>query len=590
MKFTHATARHYLTASYGNVERVDSEEELRFTRRGITRHGLGSGAYSLWRCDTADADLVFGLQAREKALSAKQQELLALQVEHQSAHDIWQQIKHVLQWIDQVKLSTYADRLKAMLDVHRELRDAEQKLAQLDLKNFTQLESELDALRLKDKAIRGQVHTLIERKGRLATELEQVVQRCLLLSKQKDLSEAHQTENEENIRSIVSVWPEFDPSARLADADERAKDIRAEQLSLAMQEVSADIDSLAHQFESALLEHNQHSPTADQIAYLPDYTEKHKPIFFSRICAVCRDIDLVHNRLKNNILVEKQEKLNQLKDTFNNTFVTHLCHSIYQSINDGKRILDELNAELQHHRFGADRESFRFAYTWVPEFKEYWSFFKEVIALPNLGDGATLFDAELSAKGQKVRDRLIAMLLSDDEVKAVRELDRISDFRNYRHYEIFKEPEGKQPIALSQYGTGSGGQLETPAYIIRAAAITSAFRFNEGDSHLRMVLVDEAFSKMDETRSREVISYLTETLGLQILFIMPTSKSGPFMDLISNQFVFTKCPTTAPVGELNTRVLVDRQTCNRDKIKELWANHRRQVRHQFALDFMEEFV
>ncbi len=590
MKFTHATARHYLTASYGNVERVDSEEELRFTRRGITRHGLGSGAYSLWRCDTADADLVFGLQAREKALSAKQQELLALQVEHQSAHDIWQQIKHVLQSIDQVKLSTYADRLKAMLDVHRELRDAEQKLAQLDLKDFTQLESELDALRLKDKTIRGQVHTLIERKGRLATELEQVVQRCLLLSKQKDLSEAHQTENEENIRSIVSVWPDFDPSARLADADERANDIRAEQLSLAMQEVSADIDSLAHQFESALLEHNQHSPTADQIAYLPDYTEKHKPVFFSRICAVCRDIDLVHNRLKNNILVEKKEKLNQLKDTFNNTFVTHLCHSIYQSINDGKRILDELNAELQHHRFGADRESFRFAYTWVPEFKEYWSFFKEVIALPNLGDGATLFDAELSAKGQKVRDRLIAMLLSDDEVKSVRELDRISDFRNYRHYEIFKEPEGKQPIALSQYGTGSGGQLETPAYIIRAAAITSAFRFNEGDSHLRMVLVDEAFSKMDETRSREVISYLTETLGLQILFIMPTSKSGPFMDLISNQFVFTKCPTTAPVGELNTRVLVDRQTCNRDKIKELWANHRRQVRHQFALDFMEEFI
>ena len=42
-----------------------------------------------------------------------------------------------------------------------------------------------------------------------------------------------------------------------------------------------------------------------------------------------------------------------------------------------------------------------------------------------------------------------------------------------------------------------------------------------------MVLVDEAFSKMDETRSKEVIHYLTESLGLQLLFIMPTSKSGP---------------------------------------------------------------
>ena len=50
----------------------------------------------------------------------------------------------------------------------------------------------------------------------------------------------------------------------------------------------------------------------------------------------------------------------------------------------------------------------------------------------------------------------------------------------------------------------------------------------EGDSHLRMVLVDEAFSKMDESRSREVIDYLTGSLGLQLIFIMPTSKCGPF--------------------------------------------------------------
>ena len=105
-----------------------------------------------------------------------------------------------------------------------------------------------------------------------------------------------------------------------------------------------------------------------------------------------------------------------------------------------------------------------------------------------------------------------------------------------------------------------------------------------------MVLVDEAFSKMDETRSKEVISYLTKTLGLQLIFIMPTSKSGPFMDLISNQTVFSKCPTSEQVGELRTRVLVDRKSCNQDKIKQLWANHRKTVRHQGMLDFMEEFV
>ena len=138
------------------------------------------------------------------------------------------------------------------------------------------------------------------------------------------------------------------------------------------------------------------------------------------------------------------------------------------------------------------------------------------------------------------------MLLDNDEVTAHRELARISDYRNYRRYEIYKHPENKQPIALSQYGTGSGGQLETPAYIIRSAAVTSAFKFNDGKSHMRMVMVDEAFSKMDEGRSREVIRYLTESLGLQLLFIMPTSKSGPFLDIISNQFVSPNAPPMNP--------------------------------------------
>ena len=44
-----------------------------------------------------------------------------------------------------------------------------------------------------------------------------------------------------------------------------------------------------------------------------------------------------------------------------------------------------------------------------------------------------------------------------------------------------------------------------------------------------MVLVDEAFSKMDEGRSTEVINYLTGALGLQLIFIMPSSKCGLFM-------------------------------------------------------------
>ncbi|MEX2366326.1 MAG: hypothetical protein WD601_06940, partial [Pseudohongiellaceae bacterium] len=61
-------------------------------------------------------------------------------------------------------------------------------------------------------------------------------------------------------------------------------------------------------------------------------------------------------------------------------------------------------------------------------------------------------------------------------------------------------------------------------------------------------------------------------------------------DMISNQFVFSKVPLAQGnrVGQLNTRVLVDRQKCNQDKIRTLWANHRKVIRQQAELDFMAD--
>lgn len=337
-----------------------------------------------------------------------------------------------------------------------------------------------------------------------------------------------------------------------------------------------------------ILQHNQKCRPADAVVYTA-FNGVHDAALFKSICELRRELDRIYNILKNNVLVEKHEQLQSLKKSFNDAFVAHLCQEIYQAILDGQRQLDALNKELVNHRFGSDREQFRFAAEWVPEFKEYWRFLEEVVRNPAMGEGATLFEAELSAKSAAVRDALMDLLLGADEQQSQRELERIADYRNYHRYEIYKEVAGKPPIALSEYGTGSGGQLETPAYIVRSASITSALRYGEGVNHLRMVLVDEAFSKMDEARSREVIDYLTRSLGLQLLFIMPTSKCGPFMDLISNEFVFAKVPS-APRGQLHTRVLVDRKDCNRERIGELWAQHRRTVRQQAELDFMDDVI
>lgn len=589
LEFSHAVAKAYLTASYGTVLRVNSAEELRTTRRGITADGMASGNYSMWRCDVADSELVFGAGARERALAAKREEFEALQTQWHAANDQMQQVASLLNAVDTLKNSGYADAFENVLAINRKIEETAALIAQLDLSEHEELEKELVALQERHDALEAKKSELSTNKGKIQAELGHLEKQIKAVADQQDVNQEKVDECESALRRVGAVWTDLDVEARLEHADNEAKTLNVNTAKNAHEELEKNLRGAERKLAEEIRIHNQQCRPADTVVYDESLGE-YDDALFKRICAVRHELDRVRNLLKNNILVEKHSDLEKLKDSFNNAFVSNLCHSIFQALSEGKRKIELLNKELQHHRFGADRETFRFDSEWVPEYRDYARFFEEVIKNPGIGDDVTLFDASLSQKSSRVRDDLMEMLLDREEDRAMRELERIADYRNYRRYEIYKEVEGKEPIPLSEYGTGSGGQLETPAYIIRAAAITSAFRFNEGKSHLRTVLVDEAFSKMDETRSREVIRYLTESLGLQLVFIMPTSKCGPFMDLVTNEFVFAKVPSEKPRGQLTTRVLVDRKEYNQEKIRELWETHKRSIYQQAQLDFMEEFA
>lgn len=588
MQFSHATAEAYIKASYGNVQRVGNAQELKNTRRGITKDAMGSGNYALFRCDIADTDLVFGHGARQRALDAKREEFHHLVSEYQQAQNYADEIQSLLLAVDKLRPLVYVDILQSMIAAQHKIQAVEAKLQHLDLGDTKALEKELAGLQERLQQQNLQYQQLNNAQIDIRAELKLADNQCQKLDAEQDKNLALVDTSETNLQDLVALWPDFDTETHLQAADEAVALHNHTYFENQLSATTSELKSVLHRLQQAVMQHNQFCTSADTILFEVDYHQDLGGGNFRAVCDIRRQFDALYNRDKNHILAQRHQEIESLRQSFNNAFVTNLCHSIYQAINEGKKILEDLNAELEHHRFGADRERFRFDWEWVPEFKDYWQFFKAVMDSPSLEQGENLFALKLDDKNQKVRERLMSMLLDEDEQKAQRELARIADYRNYRRYEIYKEPEGKAPIPLSQYGTGSGGQLETPAYIIRSAAITSAFRFNEGNSHLRMVLVDEAFSKMDEHRSREVIHYLTESLGLQLLFIMPSSKSGPFMDLISNQFVFSKCPTAEAFGELKSRVLLDRQVCDQEKIKKLMANHRRTIRQQAALDFMAE--
>lgn len=283
-------------------------------------------------------------------------------------------------------------------------------------------------------------------------------------------------------------------------------------------------------------------------------------------------------------LYKNLEQLRQAEESFQDVFTKQFCYEIRNAVDTGVRTLKALNGELDKLKFGTDR--FRIDWShWVPEFEEYYKFFSAAYDLAETQESGGLFDEQaLSPENCSVRDRLLKLLLSDDQERAQKELQRIADYRNYRRYEIWKESDTGSKVALSEWGTGSGGQLETPAYIVRAAVVTNRLKHFEKGANLKLLVNDESFAKMDERRAHDVMKFIRDSLGMQLICAMPTKHAGALKSEFTKEWCFTRTAAEGN-GEVDFVSEADERELNPDKLRELWEKRRKEVRQQAQLLF-----
>ena len=99
---------------------------------------------------------------------------------------------------------------------------------------------------------------------------------------------------------------------------------------------------------------------------------------------------------------------------------------------------------------------------------------------------------------------------------------------------------------------------------------------------LRLMLSDEAFSKMDESRSRSVLQFLSRTLGLQLVVAMPTSKSGAVKPEFDKEFTFSKVIARRDGRELFISEAQEK-TLHREALARLWRTHAEMAREAARL-------
>lgn len=153
----------------------------------------------------------------------------------------------------------------------------------------------------------------------------------------------------------------------------------------------------------------------------------------------------------------------------------------------------------------------------------------------------------------------------------------LDDYREFFEFDI--EIENEDPVTgqiktvghlSKRIGPGSGGEHRAPLYVIAGAALSSAYRMDENNQDgLRLILLDEAFDKMDTPNIVATMRYL-EKLGLQVLLASPGENLPTLTAFLHRYFEIMKDETQHVIHVEERRV----SQAMREQFREdMWEYH-----------------
>jgi uncharacterized protein YPO0396 len=139
----------------------------------------------------------------------------------------------------------------------------------------------------------------------------------------------------------------------------------------------------------------------------------------------------------------------------------------------------------------------------------------------------SLFAAAASSTARRTLEDLFDRLVAGDAQEVRSELEARADYREYFNYDIRIHHADRTYSSFDKVaGDKSGGETQTPYYIAVFASMYRMYRRRALDRRpgCGLVLLDEAFAKMDESRTRATLRFARE-LGLQLVIAAAQGKS-----------------------------------------------------------------
>ena len=222
---------------------------------------------------------------------------------------------------------------------------------------------------------------------------------------------------------------------------------------------------------------------------------------------------------------------------FRDDFIFKLKTSIEQA----RTQIDELNEALKDARFGQD--SYEFTVTPNPQYVEYYNMITDELLLEVGSD-----EDEFLAKHKDIMDNLFRMIgdgstSKDKSGLIAQNIEKFTDYRTYLLFDLkVKRPDGRSYSLARNIKKASGGETQTPFYISILASFSQLYRVKASGTMsncTRLVVFDEAFSKMDRNRIVEAIRILKE-FNLQVILSAPPEKINDISKIVDQTLIVTR--------------------------------------------------
>lgn len=256
-----------------------------------------------------------------------------------------------------------------------------------------------------------------------------------------------------------------------------------------------------------------------------------------------------HDQLVQIDLERYSASLQRAKERCRERFRKDILYRMKDDIRNARRQFRELSRIMQELRYGEEMYQFQVRESQDPENGRIYALImseqnEQMTQEESMFNMAAMSDQAYEAQIDEFVERILSAARETAEARqkgkrADRQMIELVDYRHYLDYDIIiTNTKTGETVPLSKVSQdSSGGENQAPFYIAICASLLQIYQ--KCENGIRLVLLDEAFSKMTSDRIKPMMKMFRQ-MDLQVLLITTVEKASAIQPMCDVTYSIVK--------------------------------------------------